>query len=187
MAVTKYQFLDEAGVQSLAQDLLSKVNIRVAERIVTTVDASSDDNHVASAKTMYTMLNQAGADVTELEGKVTALTAKVNGFTHLTIQTVIGDIDEQVTEPSTSVMYFQKDNEEDKTWVIYIYATVGETPSWVVVGDTSIDLVNYWAKTDIDEMKTALGIHDAEALPAATITAKVEAAFAATNPLTPAE
>ena len=34
MAVEKYQFLNEAGMQKLATELLTKVNARISERIV---------------------------------------------------------------------------------------------------------------------------------------------------------
>ena len=212
--ITKYQFLDEAGVNKLAEALLGKVNVRIGERIVTAVSATSNDKQVASAKAVYDLIAALQTADTTLDGRVTAnetaigvntqaiadintaqgvqdgkisdletdlgtLEAKVDGLTHLTLETVIGDIS-TVTDPQTDVMYLQKDNESDKTWMLYIYqapATDGEAGTWINVGDTEVDLSNYWTKDDADEMREALGIHDAEALPESAVTAAVETAF----------
>lgn len=192
MAITKYQFLDEVGIQNLAQELLGKVNVRISERIVNELNASSDDDHVLSAQKLFEILGGDGEEsiATQIAGLKTGLTTldgKVDGLTHLSIELVVGDLNTEVTEPSTSVMYFHKDSDDDKTWDIYIYRAVNDTPTWIVVGDTSVDLVDYWKKTDTEAMREALNIHDIEALPAATITAKVQAAFEATNPFTPTE
>ena len=198
MAVTKYQFLDETGVQTLATNLLGKVNLRIDERIVDSMDASSDENHVLSAKAVYELIGGAEAngdgstikdELANLNTELDALDSKVTSLTHLEVETVTGDIG-SVLEPSTSKLYFQRDTEDDNTWNLYIYRMMlpegepeGEpVPTWVCVGDTSIDLVNYWRKDDIESMRTALSIHDAEALEEAKITAAVEAAYAAATP-----
>jgi hypothetical protein len=91
------------------------------------------------------------------------------------METVEGDIS-TVTEPKTDVMYLQRDNADDKTWMIYIY----QNGSWINVGDTEVDLSNYWTKDSIEEMKVALGMHNAEAITDEKISAAVEAAFAST-------
>ena len=69
---------------------------------------------------------------------------------HTKIQTVIGDIDIEVPleERSTSVLYFQRDNEEDTTWMIYIWNAdpkIIPDPNgkWLYCGDTEIDLSDY--------------------------------------------
>ena len=56
MAIETYQFMNEAGVQKLAELLLTKVNLRIGERIVTEVTETSSDKQTASAKTLYTLI-----------------------------------------------------------------------------------------------------------------------------------
>ena len=118
---------------------------------------------------------------------ITELSAAVSAFTHLEIVTVVGSID-SIVEPRQDVLYFQKDNEEDPTWVLYIYKpavvegegeeAVETSPAkWIPVGDTSIDLVNYWRKDDIDAMKEALGIKDIVAMTEEEIITAVNTAF----------
>ena len=75
---------------------------------------------------------------------------------------------------------------EDDTYNLYVWVrTSGEgvtpvTHEWVCVGDTSIELSNYWSKTDADTealKNTIIG-----SLSDATIIAKVQAAWNATDP-----
>lgn len=161
--VNKY-FINEDGVKQLATEILSKVNTRISNKITSDYSAT-DETKAVTGKAVATAVKE--------------LADKVDGLTHLTIHTIIGDIT-SVESPSADVLYFQKDTEEDKTWVMYIYrADITENP-WVVIGDTSIDLVNYWKKTDVEEMKTALGIVEYEPISNEKITAAVEAAFTTT-------
>ena len=217
MAIPTYQFLNEAGVQKLAEQLLNKVNIRIGERIVTEFNENSSDKQVASAKALYnaisaiqstsaglagrldghdTKLTEHGealaalatsqgeqdTKITGLETNLQTLTDTVNSLTHLTIETVEGEIS-TVTDPRTDVLYLQRDNAEDKTWMMYIYrapAAEGEAGSWINVGDTEVDLSNYWSKDSIEEMKVALGMHDVEPIPEANILSVIDTAFANT-------
>ena len=75
---------------------------------------------------------------------------------------------------------------EDDTYNLYVYVRTsapGVTPvthEWVCVGDTSIELSNYWSKTDADTealKNTIIG-----SLSDQTIIAKVQAAWNATDP-----
>ena len=114
---------------------------------------------------------------------IDTLNAKVAALTHLGIETVVGPI-ESVVEPKEDMLYFQKDNEEDPTWVLYI-CKVGEVDDastiipvqWIPVGDTAVDLVNYWRKDDIEAMKEALGMKDIVPMTTEQITSAVDAAF----------
>lgn len=118
----------------------------------------------------------------EMEGSIQTLAETVNNLTHLTIETVTGNIS-TVTEPKTDVLYLQRDDEADTTWMMYIYqapAAEGEAGSWINVGDTEVDLSNYWTKDSIDEMRAALNIHDAEAIPDENIVNAIDTAFANT-------
>lgn len=213
MAIEKITFLDEVGTQKLAEALLSKVNSRIAERIVQEVNDASDGNHVASAAVLNALLKakdaQIAANTTEIGKNTTAigeaktavtalgekvdanktaidtattdlaaLSTKVDGLTHLTIDTVTGAIT-TVADPSTSILYLQRDDESDKTWMLYIYREDG---TWINIGDTEVDLSNYWSKDDVAAMKEALGVPEMVALTEAQITAAVNAAFTATDP-----
>jgi len=218
MAIETYQFLNELGVQQLAEQLLSKVNVRIHERIVTSIDANASDKQVASAKALYNLINALqtkdaeiasrldehdtqltnnGSAIASLnesqatqDGKISALETNlqdlidtVNSLTHLTIETVTGDIS-TVADPQTDIMYLQRDDENDTTWMMYIWqapAVDGEAGSWINIGDTEVDLSNYWSKDNIEEMKEALGLHDAEPIPDEKIIAAVEAAFSSTS------
>lgn len=218
MAIDKYQFLNEQGVQKLAEQLLGKINVRIGERIVTELNENSSDKQVLSAKALYNLVNtlqtsdadlvarldehdvqlsengEAIATLSEnkvaqdekigaLETNLQALVDTVNSLTHLTMETVTGSID-TVVEPKTDVLYLQRDSEEDRTWMMYIYqapAAEGEAGTWINIGDTEVDLSNYWSKDNIEEMREALGIHDAEAIPDEQIISAVDAAFANTE------
>lgn len=215
MAIEKFTFLDEVGIQKLAEALLGKVNTRIAERIVQEVNDSSDANHVASAALLNTLLkardasiaantaaigdnttaiNEAKTSITDLETKVddnktsidtvnttlSTLSEKVDGLTHLTLTTVTGPITD-VTDPDPTVMYLQRDDESDTTWMMYIWSV----DKWIPIGDTEVDLSNYWSKDDVDEMKEALGVPEMVAMTEAQITAAVDKAFTSTSVFNP--
>lgn len=146
-----YEFLDRQGVLDLAEAILGSVNTRIEERIVQTIDSESDDKHVASAAAVY------------------AAIAAVKG-TSMKVHT--GNIND--VTPEENVIYLQRDDESDVTWTMYVYAavatttpgvdggenTVTTTKKWISIGTTDVTLDNYWAKTDVEAMKTALGIND---------------------------
>ena len=145
---TIQKFLDKDGVIELTRGILSTVNDRIDERIVTTISAYSDDRHVASAAAVY----RAIANSKHMSGEV-----------------IVGNIDELVPLAGrrTDKIYFQKDDENDTTWSMYVWY-VPEDPteqsSWIYLGNTEINLDNYWSKSaeDVSEMKTVLGINTIE-------------------------
>lgn len=130
-----YEFLDRDGVSNLSRALLTKVNSRIQERIVADVTETSDENHVPSAKAVYTAINR---------------------MTHIKFKTHTGSID-TVVEPNPSFIYLQRDDLNDSMWMMYVY---DEETGWINVGDTEVDLSNYWSKKpeDIEALKLALGI-----------------------------
>ena len=69
---------------------------------------------------------------------------------------------------------------EDNTYILYVWNVVEGVGEWLAVGDTSLDLSNYWSKTDADvnALKNKIMAPIAED----TITAQVKAAFDATDP-----
>lgn len=283
MAVTKLNFLDENGVQKLAQDIFSNINTRIADRITTLTSGSySDTTHVLSSKAIldligninnYASLDGTGSTVLDkvkaldlvigdsddaatddtVYGAIAAVRATISGLTHLTYEVVTGDIHTEVpaSEAKEDVIYLQHDEDsysvgndgylldalgahatyttadaepvtyeayldpsdgkiykmvagvkgaelasndpifenvamvEDTTYTLYIAQLIkdGETVTgvdWIAVGDTTLELANYWSKSDADvvALRTAMfgTITDA------TITTKVAAAYAATDP-----
>ena len=140
-----YQFLDQNGVNLMAKGILDKVNVRIAQRIVQQLDIT-DTTHVPSAS---------------------AVLKAIQSARHTTIQTVIGDINVEVplNERSTDVLYLQKDNESDTTWMMYIWdadPNLHPDPNgkWINIGDTEIDLSGYWSKSaaDMEDLANQLGI-----------------------------
>lgn len=133
----KYYYLDEAGLQKIAKGLLSQVNTRITERITQTIDADSDKDHVASAAAVY---------------------KAITSNNHTSIKKVIGNINEviPIEDRDPSVTYYQKDDENDKTWSLYVWDK--DNQDWISMGDSDIDLSGYWSKDDIDAMKESLGI-----------------------------
>lgn len=133
-----YEFLNREGVSNLSKTLLTKVNMRIEERIVNNVDENSDTNHVPSAAAVYNAINK---------------------MTHIKFKTHTGDIN-TIEEPNSSYIYLQRDDENDTTWMMYVYDS--EDLGWINIGDTEVNLSNYWSKdaADIEALKLALGIQN---------------------------
>lgn len=130
-----YFHLTPESLELLVTQILGKVNERIAGRIVQTIDENSDINHVPSALAVFNFLR--------------TMTPA------MTCEPVTGSI-ESVTEPSTRTLYLQRDDEEDQTWVMYLWID----GKWVAIGDTTLDLVNYWSKSDADVAELRQNILD---------------------------
>lgn len=132
-----YEFLSRDGVSSLSKALLTKVNSRIQERIVSVVDENSDANHVPSAAAVFNAINK---------------------MSHIKFKTHTGSV-EDITEPNSSYIYLQRDNDSDNTWMMYIH---DEELGWINIGDTEVDLSNYWSKNpeDVEALKLALGMKE---------------------------
>ena len=130
-----YEFLNKSGVSSLSKAILTKVNSRITERIVSVIDENSDNNHVPSAAAVYSAISK---------------------MSHVKFKTLTGPIT-SIVQPNTSYIYLQRDNESDTTWMMYIF---DEALGWINIGDTEVDLSNYWSKdaADVEALKIALGI-----------------------------
>lgn len=155
-----YDLLNKEGVQVLAKGILDKVNTRIAQRIVQVLDVN-DETHVPSSAAVLRAINSAH---------------------NLKIQTVVGDIDIVVPleDRSTNVLYLQKDDEQDPTWSMYIWDADPDLQpdpngKWICIGDTEIDLSNYWSKDpdDMADLSAALGV---DALTSDMTTAKANIA-----------
>ena len=144
MAEIKNYYFGPNEVKNFATEVLKKVNVRISDKITSKYD-SADTSNALSGKGVDEALK--------------LLSDRIDGLTHLHIETVVGEIT-SVADPDTAALYFQKDTDDDPTWVLYIYDAGYENP-WIVIGDISVDLVNYWKKEDVEGLKTALGIdHD---------------------------
>lgn len=132
MAVSKFYYLDQVGVQKMATEIFKDVNTRIKERITVAnattpekiADASfTDDAHALSAKAILAYVGNLanydsleGTEATVL-GKVKEIENTMSALTHLTYQVVTGDIETQVPwqDAKTDVIYLQHD--EPSIWV----------------------------------------------------------------------
>lgn len=202
--VKNFTFLDQAGVSTLTTALLKQVNVKINDRAVDALSASSDAYHFLTAAALYGLLGATdadgtgatindkiaalktlvGANATAVAGDgsvfgaikqvvadigdadsatgagdtvydaIKALDVKVAGLTHLTIETFVGDITAmEVADVKTDKLYFVKADESDQTWELYV-ATKDESNvvTWINVGDTSVDLANYFKHGDLTAM-----------------------------------
>ena len=135
-----YDYLNKTGLATLAKGLMNQVNSRITERIVDTVSATSDNEHVPSALAVY---------------------RAIANSKHVTIKTWVGDINDiPLEERSSSVLYYQKDDEEDPTWALYIWDE--ENEQWICLGNTDIILEDYWRKDETEDLKSTLGVDTLE-------------------------
>lgn len=115
--------MDAASLELLVTQILTKVNERIAGRIVTSISDASDDSHVPSALAVFNFLRTFSPG--------------------LKYETVTGSLPET---GEASTIYLQRDNEQDETWVMYLMID----NAWISIGDTTMDLTNYWSKSDAD-------------------------------------
>ena len=131
-----YEYLSKEGLQAISKGILQHVNSRINERIVSTINVDSDEQHMPSAAAVYRAIRDSH---------------------HARIVAVTGDINSIPLEKrETDVLYYQRDDEEDTTWMLYIWDAEGQ--QFINVGTTEIDLSNYWQKTDTVAIREDLGI-----------------------------
>lgn len=139
------------------------------------------DKLVSDVGDLTTKVGDNTTNATAVADGITALDEKIAGLTHLTIDMVVGPIS-GVTDPKSDVLYLQKDDEADTTWMLYIYREDG---TWAQIGDTGVDLSDYWSKDDNAAIKDAVGVPEVTPLAEAKILAAINAAFENTDILTP--
>lgn len=151
------------------------------------IEALGVDGDTSDKSTVYGKIEKTKEELEE----------KMNSLKHLSYEILEpGEI--TATMPETrknGTIYFQHDDESDKTYQIYIwtgsdnstgeyYVDSGSTPDaqegdtedkWLCVGDTSLDLVGYWKNTD--DNVTALQQQILKAIDEATIKSIVQTAF----------
>ena len=199
--IKEFTFLDQTGVSQLTSALLKQVNVKINDRAVATLDATSDAYHFLTAAALFGLLGAADsqdaatvngainalkalvsteaaavaddgtvfgaikgiiADIGDkatavagdgtVQGDIKELAAEVAALTHLTIDTYVGDVT-TIPDPQTDVLYFVKADDSDQTWELYIAQIDGETVTWINVGDTSVDLANYFKHGDLKAME----------------------------------
>ena len=129
-----FLYMDEQGVKDFASQILIEVNKRIANRIVDSISAT-DTTHTPTAAAVYK-----------------AIASKSSyGFTIHT-----GDVS-SITEPRTDTIYLQRDSEENTVWSMYVYDI---NLGWINIGNTQLDLSNYWSKSDEDVTELATKLHD---------------------------
>lgn len=165
-----HRFLDDYGTQEMFNILLEVSDSNFKERTVTEVNSSSDENHIPTAAAVYKTLKGIlnGYDTPKesldaLKSYFDSIKLKTDRYSdkdHLETEMITGQIN-TVTSPNTHTLYLQRDNVFDKTWKMYIYSEIEyDGTHWVCIGNTEPDLVGYWKKDQIDELKEFLGVSE---------------------------
>lgn len=129
--------MNQANLEVLFTLVLQGINDQINARIKQTTEGATTDS-VVSAKVV--------AD------EIKSLQDTISGLTHIKIDTYVGELEDMPKD--SSVIYLQKDDEDDPTWEMYV--TVGE--EHLSIGPCTVDLTNCWKKDEVEEMKTALGL-----------------------------
>lgn len=147
-----FQFLDEVGSKEFIKVLNGITQSNINNSIG--IDTNSDTS-MPSAKTVLSLINgilsvveRVGSDVDEARRYLNQVLGIVgigtpNGLVNLRFEFIIGDIN-QVVNPNKDILYFQHDDPNDTSWVMYVYSD----GTWRSVGNIEYDLVNYWSKSD---------------------------------------
>ena len=93
--------LTKEGLAELTRAIFANVNTRIQERIVTEMNEESDDNHVASAKTVH----EAVKGLSRLQNLIIAS----------------GDINEAEITPDSNTLYILRKDESEDKGVMYIW------------------------------------------------------------------
>lgn len=169
--MSQFKFLDELGIVTLAKELYKRLNLKISGIIVNDINSSSDDKHVVSAKKIYEIYQELKAasgsggtlppdtlaKINKLVTDVTNLTNKVDGIKSFEVVVAISRL-QDISSPKSNTLYFHKDTESEDSWNVSIYEEFKGTKQWITVGGTNADLSNYWAKSDISNLKAALGL-----------------------------
>lgn len=156
MAGEVYQFLDDLGTREFINVVMEVIGENFDNKVVDSIGSSAESDKMPSAASVLTLINELNNlieslcnSVDDANNSVEELSIEaINTLSKLNIEMVTGNIEEEVSDPHDNILYFQHDNEEDSTWVIYIYKD-----KWISVGETKYDLLKYWKKDDIDTLR----------------------------------
>lgn len=137
--------------------ILQKNNERIVAHITDRVK-EGDTNLIPSGDAVYKAIQKvldeaadAGSEAAKdyTDEKIDELTETVLGINNWKYEAITGDLPE---DPDTKTIYLQRDDEDDPTYIMKIYSN----GKWIDIGDTSLDLVEYWKKDNIGGLTDAL-------------------------------
>lgn len=125
-------YMTKDTLQYFAETILNAVNSRVEERIVTTIDAQSDNNHTPSAKAVYGAMNN------------------IQQIVPLVIRS--GDPEEADITPNTKTLYLVSTSASAPNFIPYIWKgeEVGFVPAAGATTEDSTDISTV-SEQDIDQ------------------------------------
>lgn len=143
MAIKKFNFLDEGGVQDLAEELLKSANSRIRERILTAIseDSYNDEAHVLSSKAILDLIGKIdNFDIEQgLEGAIDPESATILGKVKA-LQLAIGNVDDTADEETVyGAIQAVRETISGLTHLTYK----------VVTGDIETQVPTEEAKTDV--------------------------------------
>ena len=190
MSSSVYNYLDDYGTQKFINIIMQVIE----ENMLTTFTDDMrhpDDDHIPTSSTALEFVNdsidpaiqETNDKISEVREVISRLSDRVtlnmirseamsDVLTHLSTQFVMGPIN-QITKPKETILYFQHDNINDKSWAMYIY-TQGE---WKIIGETKLDLVNYWSDNETDELAGRFYEHSMQPMTEEEIRGKTEEIF----------
>lgn len=151
MHITEKQF------QHALIRILQKNNERIVAHFTDKV-TPGDTNHVATSDAVAQAIAQAIIDGAEdgteaankyTDEKIAEVVESILGINNWSYVAITGPLPE---DPDPKTIYLQRDDEDDPTYIMKIYSN----GTWIDIGDTSIDLLDYWAKDNIEGLTDAL-------------------------------
>jgi len=124
--VTK-KTIDEEGLLFLLKQLMALIKQKTALDIVSTIDENSTNQQIPGAKAVYDLL-----------------AASISSLTKLSVQVVS-------TRPATgesSIIYLVQNDPAVQKYDQWL--DIDGAGNWFDLGDTDIDLSNYWAKDELE-------------------------------------
>lgn len=125
--LTTANFLDQAGVSTLASTLLKTVNVKINDRLVDTIDASSDEYHVLTAAALYALVGTAATATGS--GSTIYDAIKANGLDIDALEALVGT----TADPASAATAFGK--------IAAVVASIGDKDSATGAGDTVYDAI----------------------------------------------
>jgi len=126
------KFLDSDGLRALLVLLDGLIDTKTQLNMVSTIDEDSTNQQIPGAKAVYDLLTDALAGIVKISMEV---------VTELP----------QISDADTSVVYLVQEDAAKNRYRQWILA--GD--QWFDLGIAEIDLLNYWAKNELEAMTNA--------------------------------
>lgn len=149
--------LTEVQIYSLSRRILARSIEKVQDMFTPAVE-NGDTKHVPTGQAVYDAIRNESTKISaELSAKATEYTDErvdyisnvVNAISNWKYETIDGELPRN---PDPTTIYLQRDDEYDKTYVMYVFSK----GRWIAIGDTTLDLINYWKKDDVEALTEAL-------------------------------